>query len=169
VDLSIKNQRRYLNNLDMRNKKLLALQQLDTRLEAFRGTEKVVVPSQGWINNIRKSLNITLEQLGEKLGMGKTGVKNLEERESKGTITVKYLKEVGQALNMKFVYGFVSNEGSFENLVETKAYALAKKIVYRTNQNMALENQAVEEKRLNYAIEELASEIKKDVRKTIWD
>jgi predicted DNA-binding mobile mystery protein A len=153
----------------MRNKKLLALQQLDTRLEAFRGTEKVVVPSQGWINNIRKSLNITLEQLGEKLGMGKTGVKNLEERESKGTITVKYLKEVGQALNMKFVYGFVSNEGSFENLVETKAYALAKKIVYRTNQNMALENQAVEEKRLNYAIEELASEIKKDVRKTIWD
>jgi len=153
----------------MRNKKLLALQQLDRRLEPFRGTEKVVVPSKGWINNIRNSLNITLEQLGEKLGMGKTGVKNLEERESKGTISIKYLKEIGQALNMKFVYGFVSNEGSFENLVEAKAYALAKKIVSRTNQNMALENQAVEEKRLNQAIEELASEIKKDVRKTIWD
>jgi len=153
----------------MRNKKLLALQQLDRRLEPFRGTEKVVVPSEGWINNIRNSLNITLEQLGEKLGMGKTGVKNLEERESKGTISIKYLKEVGQTLNMKFVYGFVSNEGSFENLVEAKAYALAKKIVSRTNQNMALENQAVEEKRLNQAIEELASEIKKDVRKTIWD
>ena len=153
----------------MRNKKILALQQLDRRLEPFRGTEKVVVPSEGWINNIRNSLNITLEQLGEKLRMGKTGVKNLEERESKGTISIKYLKDVGQALNMKFVYGFVSNEGSFENLVEAKAYALAKKIVSRTNQNMALENQAVEEKRLNQAIEELASEIKKDVRKTIWD
>jgi predicted DNA-binding mobile mystery protein A len=153
----------------MRNKKLLALQQLDRRLEPFRGTENVVIPSEGWINNIRNSLNITLEQLGEKLGMGKTGVKNLEERESKGTISIKYLKEVGQTLNMKFVYGFVSNEGSFENLVEAKAYALAKKIVSRTNQNMALENQAVEEKRLNQAIEELASEIKKDVRKTIWD
>lgn len=153
----------------MRNKKLLALQQLDRRLEPFRGTEKVVVPSEGWINNIRNSLNITLEQLGEKLGMGKTGVKNLEERESKGTISIKYLKEVGQTLNMKFVYGFVSNEGSFENLIEAKAYALAKKIVSRTNQNMALENQALEEKRLNQAIEELASEIKKDVRKTIWD
>lgn len=153
----------------MRNKKLLALQQLDRRLEPFLGTEKVTVPSEGWISNIRNSLNITLEQLGEKLGMGKTGVKNLEERESKGTISIKYLKEVGQALNMKFVYGFVSNEGSFENLVEAKAYALAKKIVSRTNQNMALENQAVEEKHLNQAIEELASEIKKDVRKTIWD
>jgi len=153
----------------MRNKKLLALQQLDRRLEPFLGTEKVTTPSEGWISNIRNSLNITLEQLGQKLGMGKTGVKNLEERESKGTISIKYLKEVGQALNMKFVYGFVSNEGSFENLVETKAYALAKKIVSRTNQNMALENQAVEEKHLNQAIEELASEIKKDVRKTIWD
>jgi len=153
----------------MRNKKLLALQQLDLRLEPFLGTEKVVVPSEGWINNIRNSLNITLEQLGEKLGMGKTGVKNLEERESKGTISIRYLKEVGQALNMKFVYGFVSNEGSFEKLVEAKAFALAIKIVSRTNQNMALENQAVDEKRLSQAIEELAAEIKKDVRKTIWD
>ena len=153
----------------MRNKKLLALQQLDRRLEPFLGTEKVTIPSEGWISNIRNSLNITLEQLGKKLGMGKTGVKNLEERESKGTISIKYLEEVGQALNMKFVYGFVSNEGSFENLVEAKAYALAKKIVSRTNQNMALEDQAVEVKHLNQAIEELASEIKKDVRKTIWD
>jgi len=156
-------------NLDMRNKKLLALQQLDRRLEPFLGTEKVTIPSEGWISNIRNSLNITLEQLGEKLGMGKTGVKNLEERESNGTISIRYLKEVGQALNMKFVYGFVSNEGSFEKLVEAKAYALAKKIVSRTNQNMALENQAVDEKRLSQAIDELAAEIKKDVRKTIWD
>jgi predicted DNA-binding mobile mystery protein A len=156
-------------NLDMRNKKLLALQQLDLRLEPFLGTEKVTIPSEGWISNIRNSLNITLEQLGEKLGMGKTGVKNLEERESNGTISIRYLKEVGQALNMKFVYGFVSNEGSFEKLVEAKAYALAKKIVSRTNQNMALENQAVDEKRLSQAIDELAAEIKKDVRKTIWD
>ncbi len=51
----------------MRNKKLLALKQLDRKLAPFKGTEKVEIPSEGWINNIRNSLNMTLEQLGNTL------------------------------------------------------------------------------------------------------
>jgi predicted DNA-binding mobile mystery protein A len=153
----------------MRNKKLLALRQLDRKLAPFKGSEKVVTPSEGWINIIRNSLNMTLEQLGNKLGMGKTGAKNLEEREASGSITIQYLNDVANALDLKFVYGFVSNHGSFEKLVETKANELAKKIVLNTNHNMSLENQAVDQDYLNDAIMDLTFEIKKEVRKTIWD
>ena len=153
----------------MRNKKQLALKQLDRKLTPFKGTEKVETPSEGWIKIIRNSLNMTLEQLGKKLGMTKTGAKNLEEREASGTITIKYLNDVAFALDMKFVYGFVPKSGSFEKLVEIKAKELAQKIVLQTNHNMSLENQAVDQKHLKEAIEELASEIKREVRKSIWD
>jgi len=153
----------------MRNKKQLALKQLDRKLAPFIGTEKVETPSEGWIKIIRNSLNMTLEQLGKKLNMTKTGVKNLEEREASRTITIQYLNDVALALDMKFVYGFVPRHGSFEKLIEIKAKDLAQKIVLRTNHNMSLENQAIDNTQLNEAIEELASEIKREVRKTIWD
>jgi predicted DNA-binding mobile mystery protein A len=153
----------------MRNKKQLALKQLDRKLAPFKGAEKVETPSEGWIKIIRNSLNMTLEQLGKRMRMTKTGAKNLERREASKTITIQYLDDVASALDMKFVYGFVPKYGSFEKLVEIKAKDLAQKIVLRTNHNMSLENQAVDKAHLKEAIEELALEIKKEVRKTIWD
>lgn len=153
----------------MRNKKLLALQQLDLKLKPFQGTEKVKSPPDGWVNIIRTSLNMTLEQLGNKLGMSRSGVKNLEEREASGTISIQYLNDIGKALDLKFVYGFVPNHGSFEKLVEAKAHEMAERIINRTHQNMALEDQAVDSGRLHQAKEELAMEIKREVRRSLWD
>ena len=65
----------------MRNQKKLLLEQLDRKLKPFLGTEKVIIPDQGWIYNIRVALNITLVQLAKKLNMTKQGVKKIEERE----------------------------------------------------------------------------------------
>ena len=153
----------------MRNQKKLLLEQLDRKLEPFKGIEKVLVPATGWINNIRTALNMTLEQLGNRLNMTKQGIKNIEERESSGSISIKSLKEVGKALDMHFVYGFVPIYGSAENIVAKKAYKLARKIVLRTSQNMKLENQGNSEERINHAIDELASEIKREMRKSLWN
>lgn len=44
---------------------------------------------------------------------------------------------------MKFVYRFVPNDGSIENLIRIKSEKLARKIVMRTNQNMKLEDQGI--------------------------
>lgn len=153
----------------MRNQRKLLLEQLDRKLEQFKGIEKILVPATGWINNIRTALNMTLEQLGNRLNMTKQGIKNIEERESSGSISIKSLKEVGKALDMHFVYGFVPIYGSAENMVAKKAHKLARKIVLRTSQNMKLENQGNSEERINQAIAELASEIKREMRKSLWN
>ena len=79
----------------MRNQKKLLLEQLDRKLKPFKGTEKVQVPDKGWVNNIRITLNMTLEQLGSKLHMTRQGIKKIEERESSGAISLKLLKEAG--------------------------------------------------------------------------
>lgn len=153
----------------MRNQKKLLVEQLDKKLKPFQETEKIIIPSRGWIYSIRTALNITLEQLGSKLNITRQGVKNIEERESSGAITLKSLREIGNALEMKFVYGFVPNHGTIENLIDSKALNLAKKIVLRTSNNMKLENQGNSDEQIDKAIKELAGEIKREMHKSLWD
>ena len=153
----------------MRNQKKLILEQLDRKLKPFQGIEKIQIPPKGWIHTIRTALNMTLEQLGNKLNITKQGIKKIEESEYSESISIKSMQEIGKAMDMTFVYGFVPNTGSFEELVEQKSRQLAKKIVRRTNQNMLLENQATDQKRIENAIEELTQEIKREMRRSIWD
>ena len=96
----------------MRNKKQLQIEQLDQKLEKFQDSAMVLVPTKGWINTIRTTINMTRDQLGTKLEMTKGAIQKIEEREASGQITINKLKDVAQALDMKFVYGFVPNDGS---------------------------------------------------------
>lgn len=153
----------------MRTKKKLLIEQLDRKLKPFVGTEKVIVPDQGWINSIRVTLNMTLEQLGNKLNITRQGAKSIEVSETLGTISLKSLKEIGAVLNMQLVYAFVPKEGSIENLIHHKAEELARKIVLRTNQNMRLENQGNTEEQIKRAIEDLTNELKRELNKSLWD
>jgi len=153
----------------MRNKKQLLIEQLDQKLENFKDSALVLVPTKGWINIIRTTLNMTRDQLGTKLEMTKGAIQKIEEREASGQITLKKLKDVGEALDMKFVYGFVPNDGSIDDLINIKSEKLARKIVMRTNQNMKLENQGIGDEKINKTIKDLAKEIKREVRKSIWD
>lgn len=153
----------------MRNQRKLLVEQLDRKLKPFFGSEMVIVPDNGWINTIRTTINMTLEQLGKKLNMTKQGAKRIEASDAAGTITIKSLKEVGNALEMKFVYGFVPFDGSIDSLLDRKSRILAEKIILRTNHNMMLEDQAIEEGKLRTAIDDLSKSIKFELKKTIWD
>lgn len=153
----------------MRTHKKLLVEQLDTKLKPFAETEKVVIPDLGWIYSIRTTLNMTLDQLGKKLNITRQGAKKIEEREVTGSISLKSLKEIGEVFNMRFVYGFVPKNGSVENLIDSKATELAKKIVLRTNQNMKLENQGNSDERIEKAIRSLADEIKREMDRSLWD
>lgn len=153
----------------MRNKKKLLIEQLDQKLGHFQKAEVILVPDRGWINTIRTTLNMTMAQLGAKLRITRQGVKKIEESEAKGTITINSLKEAGEALDLKFVYGFVPKDGTIDNLIDSKAKILARKIVLRTNQNMKLEDQGIGDKKINDSIMDLANEIKREMRKSLWD
>ncbi len=153
----------------MRNQKKLILRQLDDKLKPFKDAGRTLLPKAGWIYTIRKSLGMTLEQIGTKLGMTRQGVRSLEERERLGSISLKSMRDIGGAMDAKFVYGFVPYDGSFEKLVERKAEALAINIVKRTHQNMILEGQENTNKQIQQAIKELSEELEREMPKALWD
>jgi len=153
----------------MRNKKKLLIEQLDQKLAHFKDAGMVLVPQKGWVNTIRTTLNMTRNQLGTKLDMTKGAIQKIEEREATGQITINKLKDVGNALNMKFIYGYIPKDGTIESLINLKAEKLARKIVLRTNQNMKLEDQGISENKIEHSINDLANEIKREMRKSLWD
>ena len=153
----------------MRNKRKLLIEQLDQKLQPFYESRKVLVPERGWTNTIRTTLNMTMAQLGTSLNITRQGVKRIEESEANGSITLNSLKDVAKAMDLKLVYALVPKNGTINDLIQIKAEKLAQKIVLRTNQNMKLEDQGIGDEKIAKTINELANEIKREMRKSLWD
>ena len=150
-------------------KKSLKLQQLTTTMLGFAKLQKEAVPPTGWIKAIRTAIGMSMQQLGNKLSVSKQGILDIEKREKDGSITIRSLKEIGRALDMQLVYGFVPNDGSLDSMIEKRATELATKIVLRTSNTMKLEDQGNTKKRIEKAIKERSEEIKNEMPKILWD
>ena len=151
------------------NKQYLLLQQTDKKIEQFKGIRATVVPAKGWVNTFRTALKMSLRQLGTRLSIVPQSVKEIEEREANGTITLNSLRDVANAMDMQLVYGFVSKHESLEQMIEKRAKALATEIVMRTNNTMTLEDQQNSAARIEQAIAQKTAEIKHEMPKYLWD
>jgi len=152
------------------DKQNLMIQQLDKRFAQIQSvSNSVVVPPNGWINALRKTLNISLKQLGKKLNVSSQNINQFERREIDGSISLQKLKDVAEALDMNFVYAFIPKDGSLVKLIEKQSYKLAEEIVKRTSHSMKLEDQENTEERIKKAIEDRAEKIKNEMPKYLWD
>ena len=152
----------------MKERKLI-IDQLDRKIIKYKNIDDVIVPPNGWIYSFRKALNMSLRQLGHRMSITPQSVREIEERERNGTVSLGVLRQVGQALNMKFVYGFIPKHYTLEKMIEERANELAKSIVQRTSVSMGLEDQKTSPKRIIQATQEKAEEIKNRVPKYLWD
>lgn len=152
----------------MRNNKL-QIQQLNEKMVQLAGMQNVIVPPIGWIKAIRNGIGMSMEQLGKKLSITKQGVMDMEKREKEGAITIKSMQEIAKAINMQFVYGFIPDGGSLEQMIEMRALEMATKIVERTSTTMKLEDQVNSKERIEKAIKERAVEIINKTPKILWD
>jgi predicted DNA-binding mobile mystery protein A len=147
----------------------LLIDQLDRKFEHLSSIDRLVSPSEGWIYAIRTALKMTLKQLGTKLSITAQSVKEIELREKNGAITLNTLKEVGNALDMRLVYGFIPKEKTISAMIEKRAQEIAETIVLRTSVSMNLEDQGNSTERIKKAIEEMADEIKREMPRYLWD
>ena len=126
-------------------------------------------PANGWLNAVRTSLGMSLEQVGQQLGVSKQNVQSLEMREKQKTISLKSLETVAHAMDMQLVYALIPKDDTLDALIERKAEALAYDLVQRTAQTMILEDQEVPYERLKEAVAERKQEIIQNNPKTLWD
>jgi predicted DNA-binding mobile mystery protein A len=154
--------------MKLQNNKLI-IRQLDRKLQPVQPLKTLVQPSEGWIKLIRKTLNMSLRQLGNKLSITPPSVRDIELREQEGTVTLKTLREAADALDMKLVYAFVPKDTSLEKMIERKAHDMAVGIVQRTSLTMKLEDQENSQERLQQAVNELTEQLQRELPKSLWD
>lgn len=150
-------------------KQQLVLDQTDKKLVLFQSLQTVIVPPKGWVNTVRTALTMSLRQLGNRMRFSAQNIKQIEEREANGTISINSLREVANALDMQLVYGFVSKHQSLEKMIEKRAQELATEIVMRTHNTMTLEDQQNSKERIEKAIVQKTNEIKSEMPKYLWD
>jgi predicted DNA-binding mobile mystery protein A len=150
-------------------KQQLIIQQTDQKLAVFIPLRSTVIPSKGWINTVRTSLKMSLRQVGIRLKISSQSVKEIEEREAAGTITLNSLRDAANAMDLQLVYGFVSKHDTLEQMIEKRAKEFATEIVMRTNTTMTLEDQQNSKERIEKAIAQKTVEIKFEMPKYLWD
>ena len=150
-------------------KQRLLIEQIDKKLSQLKPMENVIVPQKGWVSTIRTALKMSLRQLGNRLKISAQSVKEIEQREANGSITIKSLREVANALDMKLVYGVIPKNESIEKIIEKRANEIAREIVFRTSNTMKLEDQENSKARLQKSIQSKTEEIKNTMPKYLWD
>lgn len=152
-----------------RESKKLVLEQLDRKFRDLKPLSGTTIPERGWLQAIRTALGMSLRQIGERLKISTQSVKEIEEREVEGSITLKTLREAARALDLELFYVLIPRAESLEEMIEKKAKQLARSIVLRTSTSMELEEQEVSSERIEKAIRSKADELVRTMPRYLWD
>ncbi|HEY5412860.1 MAG TPA: mobile mystery protein A [Caulobacteraceae bacterium] len=150
------------------DQKALARKNLERRLAPLRTAEDLARPPRGWIKAIREALGMSTTQLAERTGVSQSRIPRIEKGEIDGTLTMKTLRLMAQAMNCRLVYALVPNEPLDETLHE-RAVAVADRRLARTHHTMKLENQALTKRDLEAERRRLVAELLRGDPRKLWE
>ena len=103
----------------------LARRKLDVELKPFRQAGLDKHPTEGILRAVRKALRIRSHEIAEKMGHARSVVFAIENRELKGTLTLRAMDRMADAMDCKVVYSVVPKGGrTLEELYEERLWAV---------------------------------------------
>jgi predicted DNA-binding mobile mystery protein A len=146
----------------------LVREQLGAKLERLKPLRDTMPPNKGWIRAIRDALGMTGEQLAKRLGVSKKRISRIEHDEVVGSVTIKTMRRVAEALDCVFAYGFVPRT-SLEQTVRNRAEHVAKKHMVRVTQTMRLEQQELDKRENQMALSDATEKLVANPPRTLWN
>jgi len=89
----------------------LLRKKLDKEMRYYRLAGRDQNPTSGLLRAVRQALKVRLKEVAGRLGVGESNVFEMEEREEKGSITLRSLGRVAEAMGCKVVYGIIPANG----------------------------------------------------------
>lgn len=126
------------------------------------------VPSEGWVATVRKALGMSGAQLARRLGVSRASVSQTEKKELSGSVTLKHMQSMAEALGCKFVYAIVPLDDA-ESILRAQAERRARDLVRRASAHMALEKQALSKGQNEEEIARLRDELIRDMPPDFWE
>ena len=141
--------------------------QLDRKLREYVDLRDTSVPSGGWIFQVRSSLGMSSEALGNRMGISKSAAAKLERSEAKQTISLKSLQNAAQALNCELVYA-LRPKVSLEEILRSQAEVVARRIVQNVQKTMGLEEQGSSKIEIEDQIKDIVDDFVLSLNSSLW-
>ena len=116
---------------------------LDERLAALQPTNLYAAPRTGWVRAVREALGMSLNDLGQRMGVSAQTVQSLEKSEQTERAQLATLRRAAAAMDCALVYAFVPNSSLLQT-VQTRAALIVDTQSASAMHTMALEDQAAE-------------------------
>ncbi len=147
--------------------KLIIRQQLDKNLAGLKAAN-TQVPIKGWIRAIREALGMSGRQLAQRLKVSQPRIPRLEQDELTGSVTIKTMQQVAEALDCTFVYALVPRT-SLEDTLRDQARMVAQERSERVAHSMLLEDQSLSAEEQHTSLEAAIDELVREMPKELWD
>jgi hypothetical protein len=99
------------------------LKKLDKEMRHYRLAAREVNPTNELLRTVRKVLRVPMKEMAEKMGIVESALFQLEGREGTGSITLRSLGRMAEAMGCKAVYGVVPANGkTLEELAEERMW-----------------------------------------------
>jgi transcriptional regulator with XRE-family HTH domain len=96
---------------------------LDKEMRNYRLAGREENPTNGLLHAVREALRVPIKEIAEKMGVSPSNVFELEEREGTGSIMLRSLGRMAEAMGCKVVYGVVPADGkTLEALAEERLW-----------------------------------------------
>ncbi len=126
-----------------------------------------LLPPEGWLRTVRTALGMSGPQLATRLGVSKARVSKAEKDEPAGSVTLRTMHSMAEAMGCRFVYAVIPDT-EIEEVIKQRAIKKACEQVKTASTHMALEAQFLNEEQLNFEIERIAAEIVEKMPPDFW-
>jgi predicted DNA-binding mobile mystery protein A len=149
-------------------KKVIQQQYRDKVNQVISSTKYLSIPPEGWLRTVRKALNMSGAQLARRMNVSRAQVSQAELAETSGNITLKKMQDMAESMNCRFIYAVVP-EQSIDSLIKERAITKAKHHVHLASTHMALEDQLLNDEKLQFEINRVAQEYLDSNSKDLWN
>ncbi len=125
-------------------------------------------PPEGWLRTVRTALGMSGTQLAKRLGVTKARVSKAEHDEPSGSITLKSMQAMAEAMGCRFVYAVIP-EKEIEEMIKQQALKKARAQVRAASTHMALEAQSLNDEQLTFEVQRIAKEIVEKMPSDLWN
>lgn len=147
--------------------RVVAKQYRDKVNQAYHQLGTFYLPPEGWLRTLRRALGMSGPQLAKRIGVTKSRISKVEQDELTGSVTIKTMQNMAEAMNCRFVYALVPDK-EIEGVIEKRAYDKAREQVKRASTHMALEAQTLSKEQLAFEIKRIAHEMVERTPSKLW-
>ena len=149
-------------------KRVKQRQAADKVNRASEAAESLSKPLGGWIATFQEAIGMNTPALARRLGITRNSAYSSIQNECSGSISLNQLDKMAKAMGGKLVYAIVPLEGPAEEIVKVQARKKAKSIIRRVRAHMALEGQTGGLRSQEEMVEELATDMVREMPRDLW-